>query len=284
MRRAEDALSVLAREEPFSATNVAYWAAGHAHLFLGNIEHARRVGEQCTAAGRPSRRASTLSLGAWVRNGVFQETGQFDEAAATINEAIEDGLPPFEEALLLPELGKARLEAGDIEPAVRLLEEGLRKTRQYRSRQVQLNVELALARAYVQHGQLNEADALARRATNAAGEIESSVAQARWVTGLVAQSKGESDQAAEHFDAALKDLSAKGARPLQARVHVSAASLAYSLGDSGQVNHHLRKAYALYREMKLDHQVRNVESLAEQYRAQLSALADGGWYSDDQHG
>jgi class 3 adenylate cyclase/tetratricopeptide (TPR) repeat protein len=270
MRRAETALLTLARGESIAAGNVAYWAAGTAHLALGNMEQALRVAAQCVAAGRAAKRPSTLSLGAWIHTAVCQEVGEFDEAVATVQEAIEAGLPPFEEALLSPELGKARLEAGDSEAAIPLLEEGLRKARQYRSRQVQLSAALSLVRAYLECGELKKAEALMESARGTSREIESYFGQTRWIAGLVAQSKGENNKAAEHFETAIKDLSARGARPLQARAHLAAASGAHSSGDAGQVTRHLRAASTLYREMKLDHQVRNVEGLAEQYAVQLA--------------
>jgi tetratricopeptide (TPR) repeat protein len=268
IERNEEAISLLAQEpslvwQASAALSRCLFSLGYAAVSLGEIGRARKTVERFYEFDRKLLRAVSehpMAMRAVI--GIAQ--GDWDEVVDTVNTEMDKRPSPFADAALHYFLSCAVLGQGDIERAVPMLEEGLRKAERYRSEQVQLWAAVALGTGYCDAGRLDDAATVVSNCKQRAALIQVPDTDAVLLEGRVALERANLDKAYRLISAAKADYVTREMEPKQAHSLCYLATVAGRQGNQSEALEHLRDAYRIYSEMDAKWYVEKTRSLAEQ--------------------
>lgn len=250
-------------------TGPAHWAVGLNHTLLGEYDAALAAQAQAAARGTAVGDPQIMSSAAWASGLVHICRGDLDAGIRSCEDALARSPDPLNTALALGWLGFARLEGGELAPAVARLEEALRLLDQFRFRQPQAWFLTFLAEAHRRAHRLEMALDLASRGLDharATGSIQG-IGWAERTLGHVAQARGALGDAHDHLREALRAFERVEAAFEIARTRLDLAGLAHAWGDAGGTATHLAEAERGFRAVGVLRWVERAEKRARAWRA-----------------
>jgi predicted ATPase/class 3 adenylate cyclase len=198
--------------------------------------------------------------------GLNQATrGDWAEAVATEQRALELSPDDFETAWILACLGKAWIEAEDATQAIPVLERAVGLADRVRSLQFRSWFRALLSNAYVINGDFERALEVARKALETSTEIKFAlgVGWCEQALGRLARTKSDIAAAARHFTRAINAHEAIGARFELAVTRLELATAAKITGDSEALRSQLLQAHQTFSELAVPKYLERARQLGE---------------------
>ena len=266
---------------------VAWAWLGNARRVVGGLPAAEQALEAAQdwlerGVGEPRNRAQVIALVASLRRDQlrFEEAHELLDRALELYSTVEDR--HLEGRILVKKASVASFEGRPAE-AARLLERALLALDPARDARLELCARHGLALALVDTGQLDEAEAVVRKARALYERFPDGLTRGRefWLLGRLAARRGRLDEAAELLGSARSLLAETGASFDAALAGLELAALAVRRGDLEAAGELAREMLPLFRShavhrgaiealVALDRAVRAEEGLSAELLSQLA--------------
>ncbi len=259
------AVALLARnDDPFWLAQ-ALLALSYATYYRGDFDASLEAAGRLETLGERTS-SDRARANAVMMTGLNQATrGDWVDAVATEQRALELSPDDFETAWILACLGKAWIEAEDAGQAIPPLERAVELADRVRSLQFRCWFRALLGNAYVISGDFEKAPGVARKALEVSTEIRFvlGVGWSEQVLGQIAHAQGHIEAATRHLKRAIDAHESIGARFELARTHLELARVAKTTGDFEALRGQLHQAERIFSELAAPKYLERVQRLAE---------------------
>ncbi|MEW6688629.1 MAG: tetratricopeptide repeat protein, partial [Pseudomonadota bacterium] len=262
---ARQAVSFLERTQDRFWFSQALFALSYCCYYTGDFDSAIEAAERLDTFGKSTgdRRARAESAIAGLS---YATRGDWAKGGEVCRQCLELAPDPFEAAFVLVCLGKACSEAGDVDRAVPMLEQGVHLADQVRSRQWREWFRALLAEAYFLGGQTDKAREAARQALEVSTALGYSwgIGWTHQVLGRVAGAQGALEEGQRRLADALKSFASVRARFESGRTHLFAARLAHAQANRAAAMSHLEEARSLFRALRVPKYAQQADEFARE--------------------
>jgi predicted ATPase/class 3 adenylate cyclase len=259
------AVALLERnDDPFWLAQ-ALLALSYATYYQGDLDSSIEAAGRLETLGERTS-SDRARANAVMMTGLNNATrGDWAEAVATEQRALELSPDDFETAWILACLGKAWIEAEDAGQAIPPLERAVELADRVRSLQFRCWFRTLLGSAYIMSGYFEKALVVARKALEVSTEIGFllGVGWSEQTLGQLAHARADMAAAIHHFNRATAAHETIGARFELARTYLELATVAKTTGDAEALRSSLLQAHRIFLELPAPKYLERVRRLGE---------------------
>jgi class 3 adenylate cyclase/tetratricopeptide (TPR) repeat protein len=227
---------------------MAHWSRALSYAMLGDFDEALDSATWARTIADKLRDPRLASQAAWTSGWVHAIRGDWATSLEAGRRALEQAPDEMSRALAAGFVGAARVEAGDLDAALPLLEQASETFGRLRFRQLEGWLTILQSHIHATRGDLERATALHARGLDVVQGIQfgPALVEARVVEAQLAGARGDIASAREALTSALALTQRIGARFFAARMHLALAELAHTEADQPALTSHLREAHATF--------------------------------------
>ena len=243
------AVALLERSEDRWWQGQAYWVAGFHQYVLGRFEEA--FGAMAQAQKIWEALADPRLDPSWSTGYFHASLGDWEAGMAACRAGLERTRDPLNTAAAMGFLGYAYLKKGDVQQAVRILEDAISRVGQIGMRQLQGWFSVFLADAYLRASRPAEAAETAQAALEATRGTRFwyGVGLARRILGRILRVQGHHAEAEEQLREALEGFRSLEVPFEMAHTRVDLAFLAHAQDDRSEAAVQLSEAHRVFQQL-----------------------------------
>ncbi|HSJ73537.1 MAG TPA: adenylate/guanylate cyclase domain-containing protein [Miltoncostaeaceae bacterium] len=236
-----------------------WWWLAHSYCWtalnlcnLGRFEEALAEVARARAIGEERADPRIHSYSSWNAGWIQATRGEWEAAIADCTESLETSPDTLNSSYSMGWLGFAYREKGDLDEAVRHLEQSIALLTEFRYSRLVAWFKGWLSEAHLWAGDVDQALTVADQALRVARELRYlwGMALARRALGRIAMARGALGEAERHLGEALRPLEGMGARFDAACVGLSLAEVAARRGDPRLGGSRLSRCLADFAELR----------------------------------